>query len=70
MATPVQVNTHPSNSGATAGKEATAGADGTQVYTVTLVLGGTNANIQADYATLVATNFASPSAQIDWRRDS
>jgi hypothetical protein len=53
------------------GDETTHEATGvTTQYRVTLVLGGTTANIQTDWATLIGTNFASPSAVISWDKAS
>jgi hypothetical protein len=65
MATPLQGSqpNHPAPS-----TEATKDAAGVTVaYRVSLVLTGTNANIAADWATLLATVFAS-AAVISWDR--
>lgn len=44
-------------------------ADAQVGYTFSVTLTGTTANVAADYATIKATNFASPSANLTWRRD-
>lgn len=67
MATPLQFPqaNHPAPS-----TEATKDAAGVTVsYRVAIVLTGTNANIAADWATLLATAFAS-AAVISWDRAS
>lgn len=66
MATPSQ---SPQPNHVAPSTEATHDAAGVTVaYRVAIVLTGTNANIAADWATLLATNFASPSALISWDR--
>lgn len=65
MATPQQF---PQTNHTAPSTEATKDAAGVPVsYRVSLVLSGTNANIAADWATLLATAFAS-AAVISWDR--
>lgn len=48
--------------------ENTVGTDAQVAYRFTLVLTGTKANILADFNTVLATNFAAPSAVLSWDR--
>lgn len=67
MATPYQ-NPRPSTKSAAPGSEPTAPTDAQQAIVVTIKLSGTAANLTSDWTTLTGTNFASPSAEIDWSR--
>lgn len=66
MATPTQISQHQTDKPTDESTKEAAGVNVT--YRVQLVLNGTSANVAADWATLVGTNFASPSALISWDR--
>lgn len=51
------------------GDEATHDAAGAPVrYTIEIVLGGTTANVQTDWATLIALDLACPSSVMSWQK--